>query len=194
MPNTKKLSKKLIKKITELIEGGETSVTRICSLTGISRRVWYKWAADESAQFADAISRARAHAREKEDEKLVSDSKRSMLLLLQGFFLTKTEHKTEFLDEGGEEKTVTVSVKYVPPCTNTIIFVLENKDKHNFSSRFKRHAKAQFGHFSNLAANSGARILTLDEAFALGLIDSTSIGKTAESDLTRNHYLIQNLK
>lgn len=193
MPNRKKLTKKLIRKITGLIENGETNVTRICSLTGISRRVWYKWEVNKSAQFTHAISRARARAREKEDEKLVCSSKRSLLLLLQGMYLMKTEDKTEFLEDG-EERTVTVSMKHVPPCTNTIIFVLENLDKPNFSSRLKRHTKSQFGYFSNFAAKSGARILTLDEAASLGLIESGSITQPGQPEISNNDFSIRHMR
>lgn len=194
MPNRKKLNKKLIRKITELIENGETSVTRICSLTGISRRVWYTWEADKNAQFTHAISRARARAREKEDEKLVCSSKRSLLLLLQGMYLMKTEDKKEFLEGGGEERTVTVSMKHVPPCTNTIIFVLENLDKPNFSSRLKRHAKTQFGHFSNFAAKAGARILTVDEALEIGMIGSESVSQPGQPEISNNDFSIRHMR
>ena len=75
MANKKKLSKKLIKNIVSLIESGETSISKICSLTGISRSAWYKWEAGENTQFAVRLSRARTRRKAIEDEKMVCESK-----------------------------------------------------------------------------------------------------------------------
>lgn len=171
MANKKKLSKKLIKNIVSLIESGETSISKICSLTGISRSAWYKWEAGENTQFAVRLSRARTRRKAIEDEKMVCESKRSLLLLLQGYCTVKTETKTEFLDEGGETITTTITTKHIPPCTKTIIFFLKNMDSSNFKSTLKRHVNAKIGYINKASGKNGARILTMAEAYAIGTID-----------------------
>jgi transcriptional regulator with XRE-family HTH domain len=173
MANRTKLTKRLIKKITTLIEFGETNVTRICSLTGISRRTWSKWEADKSTRFAESIARARARERAKQDERLVRDSKRSLLMLLQGFYLTTVETKTEFDKEGeGNETTTTVSYSFVPPCMKTILFVLNNLDEANFKSRLQRHVAAKKGYIAKAVSQKGGNTLTIGEALHIGIIGS----------------------
>lgn len=169
MANKKKLNKRLIKKITALIESGETNISRLCSLTGISRSVWYLWERSESTQLKQVLSRARVRARQKEDEQAVVESVKATLLLLQGFYLKKTEVKTEFNDDESEkEETTTISYYYVPPCLKTILFVLTNKDQDNWSARFKRHVAAKKGYIYKEAGKAGATVLTLAEAAAIG--------------------------
>jgi hypothetical protein len=168
MANQTKYSQKLAKRINDLIAGGEHSISAICSLTGISRRTYYKWIT-ENAQFRRSSTRARTHAREKETEQIVSESERGLRMLIQGFWLTNSEEKIEFLEDGTKERTITIITKHVPPCTNSIIFFLTNKDTKNFSTRLKRHVAAKMGYINKAAGKVGARILTMDEAAALGL-------------------------
>lgn len=194
MPNRKKLTKKLIKKIKDLIESGTTNISTICSLTGISRSVWYKWEAEQNGHLGRLVARARTRAREREDEKLVCETKRGLLLLLQGYFYTETEHKTLFDNDGTPRTTTTVSLKHAPACTKTIIFVLENADKPNFQARMKRHVRGKMNTISQLAGKAGARILTYDEAFSMGLIETNSTRLSEQPELTNNHYAIRNMK
>jgi hypothetical protein len=173
MANRKKLTKRLIKKITTLIEFGETNVTRICSLAGISRRTWYQWEADKCTRFAESLSRARAREKTRQDERLVRDSKRSLLMLLQGFYLTTVETKTEFDKEGeGNKTTTTVSYTHVPSCMKTILFVLNNFDEANFKSRLQRHVAAKKGYIAKAVSQKGGNTLTIGEALRIGIIGS----------------------
>lgn len=59
MQKRAKYSPKLAKHICTLVETAKHSITEICSLVGISRRVFYKWQ-KERAQFAVSLARARA--------------------------------------------------------------------------------------------------------------------------------------
>lgn len=164
MANRKKLSKKLIKKITKLIDEGQTNISAICSLTGISRSVWYKWEAHESTQFAVHLTRARAKEAEKEAESLVVESKRSLLLLLHGFYLTTVQENSKYGVDGKPITETTITQTFVPPDTQLTIFILTNIDSANFANRLQRRLNIKTRGLYKAANRIGARIQTIDEA------------------------------
>ncbi|MDX9848758.1 MAG: transposase [Tenuifilaceae bacterium] len=169
MPNRTKYNQKVVKQICDLIEGGKHSITEICSLVGISRRVFYKWE-KETAQFAVSIARARVRAMEKENEQMKVLSLRGMRILLQGGFLKQVETKTAY-GKNGEvtHKEITTTLKYFGPCFKTIMIVLNNKDTVNWSTRLKRHVNYHTKRLNTEANRVGAQVITLAEAASFGM-------------------------
>ena len=179
MPNRTKYNQKVVKQICDLIEGGKHSITEICSLAGISRRVFYKWE-KERAQFTACLARARVKKMEKETEKLKMLSLRGMKILMQGGFFRQVETKT-FYDKDGKvsSRQVTVELKYIEPCLKTILFVLNNKDAANWGVRLKRHINYHTKRLNTEANRVGARVITLAEAASLGM-DSLTFESNVE--------------
>lgn len=169
MPNKKKYTEKLAKQIAELVAEGDHTISEICSLTGISRRVYYKWL-EESAQFQSHLTRARAREGKQETESVVCGASRALRMLIQGFYLMTVEEKTEFPDDE-EIKTTTVSFTYVPPSTKSIIFLLTNADQDNYRTNVRRHITAKAGSIFRAAGKAGARILTVNEAASYNMGD-----------------------
>ena len=130
MPNRKKLTKELISSICKLIEEDKHTVAEICSLSGISKRSFYKWQA-ENAQFTVAISRARENA----NQIIVKEAKNSLRKLLEGFEVVETETKTRNLKNGKKRTTTIIKETHVPPDMKTIIRVLTNKEPEVFKNR-----------------------------------------------------------
>jgi hypothetical protein len=183
MANKKKLTKKLVKKITDLIKGGETNITAICSAVGISRRVWYKWEADENSLFA-AVTRARAKQSEMETEEMVTESKKSLLLLLHGFFLTTIQEHTNYSRSGKPITEYIVTQTHVPPDTKTIIFILSNIDSANFANRLHRYVNLKMRNINRIAARAGGVIQPSDKVGA-GLLQGT--GKLTNKRVRSGH-------
>lgn len=185
MPNRTKYNQKVVKQICDLIEGGKHSITEICSLVAISRRVFYKWE-KERAQFAVSIARARVRAMEKENEQMKVLSLRGMRILLQGGFLKQVETKTVY-GKNGEvtHKEITTTLKYFGPCFKTIMIVLNNKDTANWSTRLKRHVNYHTKRLNTEANRVGARVITIAEAASLGM-DSITFESVHDSNQALN--------
>jgi len=179
MPNRTKYSPKLAKQICTLVETGKHSITEICSLVGISRRVFYKWQ-KERAQFAVSLARARVRAMEKENEQMKVLSLRGLRILLQGGFLRWVEVRSIYGKDGEvSSQEVTVRLKYFEPCLKTILFVLTNKDTANWSTRLKRHAAYHTRRLSKEANRVGAQVITIAEATSIGM-DSITFESNVE--------------
>lgn len=126
MPNNKKLTKELISSICKLIEEGGHTIAEICSLSGISKRSFYKWQA-ENAQFTCEISRARENA----NEIIVVEAKHSLSKLLVDHEEVETKTKTRNMKDGTQRTTIIRQTHHIPADMEAIILVLNSKDNFN---------------------------------------------------------------
>jgi len=130
-----KYSKRIVEHIVSLVEKDTYSISEICNIVGISRRIFYKWKEDKP-DFKEML----LQATEVRDESLVSEARKSLRKKIRGF---KTEEiKTTYIvhnnDEGNTEmkiKEQVVNEKYYAPDTSAITFVLTNKDSQNWRNK-----------------------------------------------------------
>lgn len=135
MPNRKKISKDLIKSICALIEEGGHTIAEMCSLSGISERSFYNWK-KESAENTVFI-RAIENAKEKYQEKMIVEARKSLRKVIQGFDeVVVTKSKTRNLKNGTQQITWITQTKCTPPDLGAIILVLNNKDPKGFNKAF----------------------------------------------------------
>jgi DNA-binding XRE family transcriptional regulator len=193
MPNKTKYSQKVEKQICDLVETGKHSITEICSLVGISRRVFYKWE-KERAQFTVSLARARARMLGKDSEQMKVLSLRGMRLLLQGGFLRWVEVRSIYGKDGEvSSQEVTVRLKYFEPCLKTILFVLTNKDKANWGVRLKRHIAYHTKRLNAEANRMGARVISVAEAASVGF-GSQKFVSVRDSNQSLNTSVLANIK
>ncbi len=168
MPNKTKYSQKVVKQICTLIEERKHTTAEICSLVGISERVFYKWK-KESAEFALSLARACARARKMETENIKAMSHRGLLILLQGGYFKQTETKTLFDDNGKvSNHETTIQLKYFQPNLSTVLYVI-NKLSGNNRKGLRLHIKNQLKEVCRVASKAKAQVLTVSEAASLNL-------------------------
>lgn len=132
-----KYSKKKIREICSLIKKDSYTIAEICSLTDISEETFYCWKRTKP-EFSESIEKAK----EKFNELLVAEAKRSLLKMVQGY--TVQEKKTVTTDSGKKTdegkpivkvKEHTVVDKHYQPNPTMIIFTLTNRDSENWKNR-----------------------------------------------------------
>lgn len=118
-----KYSKKLTEQIVSLIEEDNYTITQICRMLGISRKIFYLWKEDKPG-FAEALEEAEAHRK----EKMQLAARQSMRKKLEGY--RQVETKTTYrLNENGEleVKEYIVKEKYCVPETSAIVHTLSDE-------------------------------------------------------------------
>lgn len=154
MPNKKKYSPKLAKQIAELVAEGNHTITEICSLSGISRRVYYNWL-HEYAQMQSLVKSAEQIVRLKKMQELTFESQKGLLKLLRGFEITTVKVTTRHLQDGSTKVIREYTTKHIPPDTQLIKFVLTAKDSKNFKSRVQRLVNIRFKAINKEAKKDG---------------------------------------
>lgn len=148
----KKYNKKIVERICELMSVDSYTVAEICEMVGISERAYYEWQS-KYADFADAIKKAQ----DKFDELMISEAKKSLVKMVQGY--TVDETRTVTADTGKKDdngkpivkvKEHIVTKKHYQPNPTLIIFTLVNRDPDNWKNRQENKLSGEIGIKSNL--------------------------------------------
>ncbi|MDR1181711.1 MAG: hypothetical protein LBL13_07015 [Bacteroidales bacterium] len=132
----KRYDKTIVKRICELIEKDSYTVSEICKTVGIADSTYYKWANDH-VEFSDGIKKAR----NKFDENIVAEAKRSLKKLVNGYSYEETKivyiegkpnEKGDPMPKIKEQVKIT---KHVPPNLGATIFLLTNKAEDEWKNR-----------------------------------------------------------
>ncbi|MCE5320080.1 MAG: hypothetical protein LLF93_03145 [Bacteroidales bacterium] len=142
-----KYSKKIVKRITDLIRADSFTIAEICAKVNISERCYYEWQ-KENAEFAEAIK----SAKDCFDEMLLAEAKKSIVKKVKGYDVE--EVKTLYVDSGKvgaagasvpKIKEQTKTTKHIQPDTASIIFVLTNKAPEEWKNRINSEITGKEG-------------------------------------------------
>lgn len=138
-----KYSKKIVKRICELIEADSYTVAEICSMSGIHHDTYYEWLKNKP-EFADAVTRAR----EQFDDILVKEAKNSLRKKVSGYEVE--EQRTVYIeDKKGDKKPKikeqTRIKKHIQPDTFAIQFVLTNKAPNEYKNKVSSEVTGKDG-------------------------------------------------
>lgn len=141
----KKYNKKIVERICELMSVDSYTVAEICEMVGISERAYYEWQS-KYADFADAIKKAQ----DKFDELMISEAKKSLVKMVQGYAVDETRTVTADTgkkDDNGKPivrvKEHIVTKKHYQPNPTLIIFTLVNRDPDNWKNRQDTKVEAE---------------------------------------------------
>jgi transposase-like protein len=132
-----KYDKKTVKRICDLIARDSYTVDEICEKVGIANSTYFAWM-NEKPEFSESIKKAR----DKFDELIASEAKKSLVKLIQGY--TVQEKKTVTVDTGKKDddgkpimrvKEHSVTDKHYQPVTAAVIFALTNRDPERWKNR-----------------------------------------------------------
>lgn len=158
-----KYSKKIVKKITDLIKSDSYTIAEICVNVGISERCYYDWQTN-NAEFAENIKKA-------QDDRLkyfAKLAKKSLVKKLEGY--TEKEEKVVWVDSGKTDlegkpkpkiKEKTIIDKHFQPDTTAIIFTLCNAEPENWKNRQSNELTGKDG--KDLIPEGGLSGLSTDE-------------------------------
>lgn len=151
-----KYNKEIVKRISELISSDSYTIAEICLIVGINEDTFYTWKKNKP-EFSEQIKKAQDIF----DEKCTTEAKKSLMKLVSGY--TVDETKTIYIDskEGRPKiKEQTITKKHYQPSLGAAIFVLTNKDPHNWKNRQNNEVTGKDGKDLTVPA----RILTKKEA------------------------------
>ena len=163
-----KFSKKIVKRIVELIKSDTYTIAEVCQMVGIAPRTFYDWQSDDE-EFAQAIQ----DAKEARMQFFVAEAKKSLLKKVQGY--TVQEKHTTMVDSKEIDKKTgkpkpkikeqKVVDKHFQPDTAAIIFTLTNGEpttwkNKQFNELTGKDGKDLFGQLSD--AELDARIEELE--------------------------------
>lgn len=132
-----KYSKKIVKRIVELIKSDTYTIAEICQMVGISPRTFYDWQSEDE-EFAQEIQ----DAKEARMQFFVAEAKKSLLKKIQGY--TVQEKHTTMVDSKEKDangkpkpkiKEQKIVDKHFQPDTAAIIFTLTNGDPVSWKNR-----------------------------------------------------------
>ena len=126
-----KYSKKIVKRICDLISKDTYTIAEICATVRISERTYYQWQADY-ADFSEQIK----DARHKFDQAVLKDAKNSLIKLVKGYDYEET--KTVVIDDGKGKpkiKEKSTTKKHVAPNLGAIIHFQTNVDPATWKNR-----------------------------------------------------------
>lgn len=119
-----KFNQSLVEKIAALIEEDNYTITEICRIVGVSRKMFYEWKATKPA-FSEALNQAE----EAREEKLKQKARQSMRQKLEGH--RQIETKTTYVASKDSDdpyslvvKEYVVKEKYCMPETSAIVYSL----------------------------------------------------------------------
>lgn len=150
-----KYSKRILKKITDLIKSDSYTIAEICVNVGISESCYYNWQAT-IVEFGDSIQKAK----DEFIKKNLVECEKSLVKIIKGY--EYEEKKTVTIDDGAGKpkiKEQTITKKVISPNLGAIIHFQTNKDPNNWKNRQS----------SELTGKDGkelipARVLTKKEA------------------------------
>lgn len=128
-----KYCKKIVKRITDLIEKDTYTIAEICSLSGIHHDSYYEWLKTKP-EFAEAVSRAR----DQFDQILVKEAKNSLRKLVNGYEVE--ERKTVYVENQKDSqgkpkiKEQVTTKKHFQPNPVSVQFVLTNKTNGEYKN------------------------------------------------------------
>lgn len=134
-----KYSPKIVAKICELISSDSYTIAELCAAVGIDSATYHRWIA-EKPEFSQAVS----SAKERFDELLVTEAKRSLMKKIKGYTAEEvhTTYQPSKKSEGkGEIKEKKVVQKHFQPDTASVIFALTNKAPDEYKHRQTVDAK-----------------------------------------------------
>lgn len=132
-----KYNKEIVDRMCGMLSTDSFTITEVCKAVGISEETFHTWKR-EKAEFSDALKKAR----DRFDEYVLSEAKKSLVKLVQGY--TVQEKRTVTADTGKKDdngkaivrvKEHSVTEKYVQPNTAAVIFSLTNRDSANWKNR-----------------------------------------------------------
>lgn len=133
-----KYSKKVVKRICELLSNDSFTVVEICEDIGLAESTFYKWY-DEKSEFSEAVDAAR----QKFNENLIPEAKKSLKKLVTGY--TVVETKTVTADTGKKNEETGAPIvkvkehskieKHIQPNFNAVAFALTNMDPDNWKNK-----------------------------------------------------------
>ena len=126
-----KYSKKLARRIFDLIKKDSYTIAEICANVGISERCYYDWCS-KIADFADGI----AHAREIFVEARLVECEKSLVKLINGY--DYEEKRTIMVKNAKGDPTIkeqTSTKKHMAPSLPAITYFQTNRDPENWKNR-----------------------------------------------------------
>ena len=131
-------NKKIVKRICELISNDSFTIEEICEDVGIHKSTYYDWY-DKKPDFSDAVEAAK----QKFNESLIPEAKKSLKKLVTGYTVTETKTVTVDTGKKNEEtgkpivkvKEHSKTEKHIQPNFNAIAFALTNMDPDNFKHK-----------------------------------------------------------
>lgn len=147
-----KYNKRIVKHICELISTDSYTIAEVCKAVKISESTYYEWLSSKS-EFSESIKKAQDNF----DAMLVSEAKKSLVKMIQGY--TVQEKRTATVDTGKKDennkpivkvKEHVVTEKHYQPNPTLIIFTLANRDPDNWKNRQENKITAEVGIKSNL--------------------------------------------
>lgn len=158
-----KYDKEVVKRICELIELDSYTIPEICSLSGISESTYHEWK-DKKPEFSEAIKKAR----QKFDDLLLVECKKSLIKKIRGYVVEET--KTVTADSGKRDendkpivkiKEHSVVKKHIQPDTAAIIFTLCNRDADNWKNRQENNVTGDMTLKSELDKRSDEELMNI---------------------------------
>lgn len=132
-----KYNQKIVKAICDIIAKDSYTIAEICAMVGISESCYYNWQANV-VEFGEAIKKAR----EKYDEMVVREAKKSLMKKIQGYTIQEkhtiyTESAVKDISGNPKPKIKEQKVvdKHFQPDTVAIIFALTNKAPDEYRNR-----------------------------------------------------------
>ena len=126
-----KYNDEIVEKICSLIEKDSYTIAEICKYVDINVDTYYDWL-NNKAEFSDAVKKAR----DKFDEYIVSEAKKSLLRMVRGY---EVEEKKTVFTEGKDGKPKikeqTTTKKHIQPNVAATIFMLTNRAKEEYQNR-----------------------------------------------------------
>lgn len=139
-----KYSKKIVKRITDLIREDSYTVAEICSMSGISESTFHEWKANKP-DFSEAVARAR----ECFDEVLVREAKNSLRKKVKGYEVEESRitYVQNQKDAEGRPKIKEKILirKNIQPDTFAIQFVLTNKVPDEYKNKVSSEVTGKGG-------------------------------------------------
>jgi hypothetical protein len=130
-------SKKIVKRICELISNDSFTIPEICEDVGIAESTYHKWKA-EKIEFSEAIEASK----QKFNENLIPEAKKSLRKLVTGYTVTETKTVTADTGKKNDDGNPIVKVKehskiekHIQPNFNAIAFALTNQDPDNWKHK-----------------------------------------------------------
>lgn len=151
-----KYSKKIVNDICELISTDSYTIAEICKNVGIHKDTYYEWLKSKP-DFSDEIKKAK----DKFDEMLASEAKKSLVKMVKGY--TVQEKRTVTADTGKKDddgkpivrvKEHVVIEKHYQPVPSAVYFTLTNKEPDNWKHRQENNLTGDIGIKSNLESLS----------------------------------------
>lgn len=128
-------NKKIVNRICELIANDSFTIEEICADVQIHKSTYYDWL-ENKPDFSDAVETAK----QKFNESLIPEAKKSLKKLVTGYTVTETKTVTADTGKKNEEtgapivkiKEHTKIEKHIQPNFNAIAFALTNQDPDNW--------------------------------------------------------------